>query len=482
MGIKEQIDSIQGEIREQGYSSICFWMPIRSVCGASIVFAKFAQNLSEYTDLQIYYVDVTDGYARKILMNNEKIYFIDYEQDSWYFPINEPVIIFTNPTRIIQLKNMNPKNKVLILHPDTTDIGWNLLYFQNEYRKIMKLLKKTNSIVFQDWTCRDLLSKQTGTNFQNEDYIQLVLSPLYDNRKRTSLVKNDEINVTWLGRLATDKLGALYNLIDNYASLVTSRAKRLHIIGDGESSNHVKAYCEKHARDVKIIMTGTLYKERSYTNESNENQQTELTLDEYLIKNVDIVFAMGTSALEGAKLGIPSAVVYTNSKPHDKNEFFWLYDMKDYCLGMDSSQKSVSGASSFCLDHILNMISDNERFIVEGEKCYRYYFDNHSNDANMVYKILLYCQRSKLTFDKIKQCLKYIPYNNVIFEELKSFKVRFYSKLLHGNRQVYKLFGVTILTKELAENHTVYRLFGKIKFMHKFIRKAYVFRTEWFKG
>jgi hypothetical protein len=85
--------------------------------------------------------------------------------------------------------------------------------------------------------------------------------------------------------------------------------------------------------------------------------------------------AMGTSALEGAKLGIPTFLLDISLKKiHGDYVFRMLYDTKEFDLGhFISNEDFVNNNTSFY--DLVNDIIHNYRF--HSKKSFEYFFQNH---------------------------------------------------------------------------------------------------------
>ena len=236
MDYKEEIQKLVEEIKAQGYEKICFFLPTYTVGGGAIIAYNIAKTLSDYKDLNVYYYDYKDGFIETTFWNNESnVKILHYEEDEINFPIKEKCIIFTNSTRAILLQKMNLQNKLVFWHYETTPIGWNLVFINNEKKKYLSLLKKENALCYHDWSAKDSLNRYDNANLTNKNYVQNVIDPK-SKASNGNIINENEINIAFMSRLVPDKIQALYNLIDNYAKFKTSKKKRLHIIGAGRSA------------------------------------------------------------------------------------------------------------------------------------------------------------------------------------------------------------------------------------------------------
>lgn len=450
---------IANKIKEQGYKSICFWMPCYNVSGGARYLRDLAVEIANNTDLKVYYVDFEEGYPTSLLKDNKNVEIIQFIPDSEKLNIEEPVIVFTNSTKVIQIKKMHSQSKLLFWHFETIACAWNLLFFNKEEIGYMKLAKETKAMVFHDWSARDMLNTQFGVKFENRDYLQ-VYSCLYEGNVKRKKFNEKEINIVWVSRLGTDKVCSLLNIIDNFANLKTNKIKRLHIIGDGIRKEMVENYCKKFKERMEIIFTGTIPRE---------------DLANYLLTNADIVFAMGTSVVDSAALKIPSVVVQLSTSQFSGDAFYWLYDAQEYCVGITTEQKKRYEVPYKRFEKLIEEIDSEEKSNNIGEKCYNHFIENHYDFDSIVIKFLRYCLQTQLTYEKLIKVIRFAPYNNV---EQKDYSIKrkiLFSRTKFLNRVMIKIGRVPLLNY-LLDDQGYYRKWGLFNFrpsVFKMFKKKY---------
>lgn len=456
----EQIHELADDIKKQGYSSVCFWMPCYNVGGGSRYLCNLAIALSQYTNLKIYYADYKGGYPSQILKDTKGVEIVEYRDDDLVFSIKEPTIIFTNSTRIIQIKKMNPKSKVLFWHFETIPCGWHLLFFNREQNKYIKAVKKHNAIVYHDWSGRDILSDQFKISLENKEYLEMC-SNYKLNDDVVPQKRHNEINIAWLSRLGAEKIYSLINIIDNFAKYKTTKIKRLHIIGDGLFRSVVEKHASKYKSQIQFIFKGTIPHDE---------------LDQYLIKNVDVVFAMGLSVVECAAMKIPSVFVQLSLKKFSDDAYYWLYNTKEYCVGITTDEKPRFDAISSSMEEILDAVSDRESQKEVGNKCYDYFVQYFNDFDNVVIKFMTYLKNTSLTYKEIKRICKYTPYSCVEQIDYKMCKVPFYRRTKFGDRIRYYFFEIPFKNVKLDKNNKRSRwgLFNFPAIFPCLIRKKYV--------
>lgn len=395
MDIQEKLYSLEQEIQKQGYETICFWLPAFNTGGGTYYFCELAKYLRAHTHFDVYYMDFKDGYPSRLLENTE-VKILEYNEEEVEFPLHDKCIVVTNSTRAIQLTKMRPDNKLLFWHYETVPCSWDSVFIMNEGSAFLELCRQKKAMMFHDWSSWDILSQDCGKEYEKK-YLALFL-PEKRIRADTALINENELNIAWLGRLAPEKIYSLFNLIDNIDLFDTNKKKNIHIIGDGRSRDLVEKYIKKYSTKMNFTLTGIIPKDK---------------LDEYLINHVDIVFGMGLSALEGAALAIPSVIVKLDIKPFSGNEFIWLYDSKEYCVGILPSQRERFDVNYSNISDILDplfLFNNKKQY---ANKCYEYYLKYHASIEQAVVAFLKALIDSEMTMADLEACIKYIPYNHV---------------------------------------------------------------------
>ena len=461
--LKDIVQLVQ-EIKEQGYQNICFMQPALSIGGGPFVEAKLAEYLANKTDLNIYFCDYKDGYGEYLLRDTPKVKKLTFKDNDIYFPLQEKCILITNSTRVVLIKNMHPESKILFWHYETVKCGWHVVLIDGETNKFLNLTKKENAMVYHDWSGRDSLSRSSNVKFTNQSYIHVVV-PLKEKVCSSQNITKDEINACFLSRLAPDKINSLFYLIKNLARYNTDRKKRLHIIGDGVSRKIVENFCISYSKEIEFIFTGTLARE---------------DLDDYLIKNVDILFGVGTCVIEGASLKIPSAILLINSSSFDDVDAIWLYNSKEYTVGILKEEKENFKVTYTPIHEMLDDIYVKDKKTKQGNKCYQYFMQNHNNYDELVCNFLSYLRDTTLTFKRLKKCIKYVPYSLYSYQTWCFKKMIIMKKTHFIDKTKYLLFGfLEIFSIKQKNKQTIYRFLG-IPFYKSEMRKVWDFSAARF--
>lgn len=450
-------------LKSEGYFDICFLLPGCYMAGGSKLFCMMADYLSQNTDLQIHFIDYPDGISHELLADNEKIDFIDYVQGNISFPFERKVVLFTNSTRAILIKQMPLDSKILFWHYETIPCAWNYVFINRETANFLKLLKANNALLFHDWSARQSIEEQYNLTYSIDLYLPLNLNNTCYLKAPNTLVHDDEINIIWLSRLSPDKVESLCNIMYNFSLYETHRKKRLHIIGDGVKRDYAESISKKYKASIECIFLGTLIGDE---------------LKQYMITNGDILFGMGTSVLEGAECHIPSVIVQLSSVPFYDDSFFWFYKTTEYCVGITHDQKDKFDVEYVTLSNILNDIYLNGNKEKYGNLSYRFYKDHFSDLSKMCTQLVGFINKDTLTFNALNRLIKYCPYVTLRqsyfclggFKDLPGIKI--FKKTIFNRRTRYYFLGLCLFAIVDQAERRLYRIFDRYTIAFKNQRKA----------
>ena len=207
------------------------------------------------------------------------------------------------------------------------------------------------------------------------------------NIKKYSWKKN--IKVTWLGRLDEDKYYAISSLIKNLSKISNIAEIELNIIGTGNFQDKVNQDCIFYK--IKTIFHGLIHQEN---------------LDKFLIENSDLVFAMGKSVIEAAKLGIPSVItpVYPENDFGD-NDYVWSFNAKGYELSLKESHRLKLKGKVITLEKIFDEFLKTDMNSL-GKKCLNHYLSYHSVELGI--SKIIYAASNAIPIKKYSKLLNHI--------------------------------------------------------------------------
>lgn len=376
--------------------SIIFYFPHHQVGGVSTLFLRISEAIS--SNYTVYVVDYSDGFMARNLP--EKVQLIRIDKEDTY-PSNS-IFVFQSflPWRLPCIKKIDDSSRLLFwnLHPNNFDpsvfnensefLPWRLISKginalahrrKRKVREIVQDLIGNRALVFMDRENVRQTEEFIGCNLAISDYLPVGSPKLV--KRRGYEVKNDCIKLAWVGRLADFKYRSIEHLILRLNTMDDLNCRIiLSIIGDGEFRGLLEAMIAKlDLVNLEVIFLGEL---------------SSIDLHEYLRGNIDITFAMGTSSLEAASIGIPVFLVdYSFTKILEKYKFKLIYDNTDYCLGEKITFKSYE--SKCTLSKAIKEVLDN--YDVESEKCYKYWEENFSIES-ISKKLVDQCNSTTATF------------------------------------------------------------------------------------
>ena len=346
------------EGKNEGKKLVLFFYKKQAVGGGLIYMFNIAKYLAENNAYdKVYYVNIQNEILTD-LYGSEKVTYCDvetcdysqFEGADFFVPINYMFLLLE---KIKELKS----GKILLY-------SWQPYLFQylsNQYyvkhrddQAFLETVNNKKALAFMDESCRlsvnmmtsvKILPNYVPVNKSSEDFI-------FEN---IPLIKNNRVNIGWLGRLDNDKIQALLNLIDNlYKSEYVDRID-LHIIGDGECRKQINI--QQYSPKIRFIFTSYLYGD---------------IRDNYIRENIDIMVTMGMSALDTANLSIPVVIAPLSNKAFTKNKYVYLFDTKDYSLGWDINLIDELGYQTHTIDEIIKDIYEKNKKTELGYSCYEY--------------------------------------------------------------------------------------------------------------
>lgn len=340
--------------------NIYFVFPYKGVGGVSLLFLRFAEYIGEAGWANCFLVDYSDGYMSSHV-RVASVQIVHYADDDdlahipsgaiavfqsmtpWsIFPalkIDDDVrVLFWNcyPFNLIPLLpgvRRQMQNSILlskwILHTI-------LIFHYTKIKKFIELLVNGNALVFMDKTNVQVTEDNLDLRFDSAKYVPVAINK--SDRftlEYSSLQKlNEDLRVVWLGRVVDFKFYSLAHALRSLNDLKSklNRNITVTIVGCGAMENELKLHASSLS-DLKI----------NFIDHVDPSE-----LDYFLLRTADLLLAMGTSALEGAKLGIPTILLDVSHAEVSKDYVFtWIYERDGYTLGeLIDSGKFIPNNSS----------------------------------------------------------------------------------------------------------------------------------------
>ncbi len=375
---------------------IYFCFPYRGLGGVSLLFLRVAESLAQKKNTECHLVDYIDGFmARNI--NSSNVILEIYEDDGKLVEIPSdaiavfqsmtpwsifPGIKLSSETRMF-FWNCYPFNLIPFfpglrrwMQDSKTFAHLILLTILRGYwrkmRNFVLLLHDKNSIVFMDVPNVKTTEQYLSLSIVAPAYLPIPLEGLNNisiNSYRD--FKECGLHVVWVGRIVDFKFFTLKRFLIELSKLqpILDLKITFTIIGSGNYSQRLK----KQAKNLSNIN----YKFIEYIAPNH--------LENFLINNADILVAMGTSAIEGARLGIPTILLDIAHSPVSTDYVFkWLHDCSGYSLGNFVQKKDLIESNNSLEDCINQLINC---FPVLSAKAFEYFQRNH--EMNVVANNLL---------------------------------------------------------------------------------------------
>lgn len=346
-----------------------FCFPYRGVGGVSLLFLRMAEELAEKRAAETYLVDYADGFMARHRQEG-LTRFVEYRDDGNIQIPGDAVAIFQSMTpwsifpalRLSQQTRMlywncYPFNLIPTLPGLRGAMQSNVILsrfilatllrsYRNKMVTLVSLMLERRAIVFMD----------RGNVLTTERYLGLIIpDPVYlpipaqmPVRVKAATERDfrtQGLRVTWVGRIVDFK----YHIL-KYALAELDRLQpelnlpiELSIIGSGD-------FTERLAADV-ITMK---HIEIRFIDHIAPDH-----LDDFLLDRTDILMAMGTSALEGAKLGVPTLLLdLAYSEVTSGYLFQWLHERQGFSLGDVLGQEHIVSGNRSLADRIGEVLSD----------------------------------------------------------------------------------------------------------------------------
>jgi hypothetical protein len=412
-------------------SNFCFFFPYHEDSGVPVLFYRIANIIASLShENKVSIIDYENGAMARHMHNLPNLKHIVFHDNVDVIPPEDAILIMQSdvpyywPSKLkptvntrIFFWNLHPRNFVPSLLPFPVIREWPFKSFKL-YKLLTKLFPTTiknlqdfvnllivnNAISFMDQTNNDYTQKYLFLKDKIISYLPVPIPiPISSIEINNSGKKrnNNGINVCWIGRICDFKVHIMV-YICNKLKVVAEQLEinlNFHIVGDGPFMKHAQ----------ENIVTSDFFKV-SYIGALPHGK-----LANYISENVDIVAAMGTSALEGAALGKPTILLdFSYSKIEVNYQFRWIFETINYDLGHEISKKDIDNKGESLLQMINEVITNYDDI---SKKCYDYCYINHNID-NIVNKLIDLANQSTLTYGMINK--KYFQ---------KPLMLRFYNKL-----------------------------------------------------
>lgn len=289
------------------------------------------------------------------VLNDEKILFDHIDENK----IEETKLISSNDILIVPALNkklfildkFNPKILLWQIYPSiccSNKIKKLLLKFQ--FKKILK----ENGFISMDITCLNTISNELGLDFSKSKIVPMPIDHHeYKYSIQKSKVESKQINISYLGRAVIWKIQPLIRLL-----------KDIHNLNDFDFIIHIFTDNSKIMNDLISPYITYNCKAIYYEGLYGDSLLNKL-------KNVDLHYAMGISAVEGSSLGIPTLVApLSYNEIKDGYKYHWIYEDIEHYAG-DLLENDLNKNIGHVLSEIITNIKDKDALNDISQKCFK---------------------------------------------------------------------------------------------------------------
>lgn len=390
---------------------IYFVFPYKGVGGVSLLFLRIAEYLQATERADCILVDYEDGFmasqlkdsgVKLIAYSDRKASTVIAGDGTIVFQSMTPWSLFPglaiSPASSVLFWNCHPFNLVPVLPGFRKTMQQNLDLSRFAYRFLLRgyalkmrsfidLLMRRSALVFMDGPNVKITERFLGLKLKNPKYLPVAMNShpgIAGLHRQSKPEENKRLRITWLGRLVDFKFFPLLNflqLLDATQPELKS-AISVNIIGSGDYHFDLR----QRVRELKNL-------EFNFIEHVCPND-----LPSFIFENTDLMIGMGTSSLEGARLGIPSLLLDASYGPVSEGyKFKFLYERSDYSLA-DFLDKGDVGSGGRTIAEILTLIKND--FASESAKTLEYFCENHEIEG-AASKLIDYVKESNLSFSEL---------------------------------------------------------------------------------
>lgn len=350
--------------------NIYFCFPWRGVGGVSLLFLRFAEYLQCKNLANCYLIDYADGFMAKNL-REPSVQLLTYTDSGPQ--------VFIPDGALVVFQSMTPWSIYpgIKLQPDTKIFFWNcypfnlvpllpglrrqmqcseifakvildtiLLGYKNKVKKMISILSAKRAIAFMDRANLKTTERYLSLMIVDPIFLPVAIKSSSLNIQKVNIKRDlaDCLRVIWVGRVIDFKYFPLNHVLYELNRLqpLLRIPIRVKIVGSGN-------YSRQLSRSV-LEMTNLHCEFVDYI--------APINLDSFLVENADMLIAMGTSALEGARLGIPTLLLDFSHRPIPVGyTFSWLHRREGFNLGEAISLDNLTirnDSLSACVRELLN--------------------------------------------------------------------------------------------------------------------------------
>lgn len=336
----------------------------------------------------------------ELLKANIRVKILDLETTSWQEISKKilPTDIFIATRFVEPFKYLLKANPRLIYYDINDFIGQISDYkfgirLPGLGKKLVKKLLDNNSLIFMDDTGISNLKAHFNLEVSNPIFIPIPVDTSFDNMYLKQFSKlTVALRLTYIGRSVDWKMMPLKKILTDLWGLKDRVPIQFTIVVD--NINEL----------FKFININDFSSCPNLVIRIMENIPPS-DIPSFLSSSSDLHFAMGTAALDAAKIGVPTILVdYSNLDFPDAYEYKWLYQTKGFSLGRNLLK--VQANSGVSLAKIIGEFMGEQNQIQQSTLSYDYVRNNHGADK-VVEKLI---EVAKISTFRLAQSKNLVPF------------------------------------------------------------------------
>lgn len=253
---------------------------------------------------------------------------------------------------------------------------------QSQELRILSKLTQGDAIYFIDYLGKKAVEERLKISISSNQYLPIPIK--VTNCKPPHL--KDKIVVTYIGRAVNWKIKPLNKVLLDILEINYQNKIQLNIVTD-----NVELFRETISNIVDL---------KEFFVEFYENMnESELTK---LLEKTNLNIGMGTAALDGSKIGIPTILIDPSEYDLPFNyRYRWIFETNELILGKMLNVNETKFDGTHTLIEIFNTLQESYAKIANN--CYTYVYSNYNID-NIADKIKSYRLHASLkmnAFDKL---------------------------------------------------------------------------------
>jgi hypothetical protein len=338
----------------------------------SYVFRKLAETGIKFNHLDSDEIAVTE--LDNYILSSDTLVISYFMKELFYFKVSTPKFIYwvilSNFERYSYFTLFNGKVRIKLFEDSVKTFVGEMISSSSLYFMDGSTLKDTERI-YGEIPASSIIPIPVIRKVNN----------LFQNRLEDSLT-DGIVRVTYLGRGGGMwKIFPILHFAEEVCKMSTNVKFRLLIATDADTKYRQAL---SHLQSEKLAISYNLHLDHN-------------DIEEFLLANSDLHVAMGTSALEGARLGIPTILVDASNRPFPKDyRYRWIFESNIDCtLGYWINKDSAYLERGAFLNCILDRYIADKSYRKEiSDSCFEYTNQNHDLSSTAE-RVLEACEKTK---------------------------------------------------------------------------------------